>query len=125
MNKFLTAIEPLGDHIGPLMFQFEYLNKNKMAGLNVFLDQFQEFCKGLPEGYQSCVETRNPNYLTPHYFDFLAENRLGHVFLQGYYMPSIFDLYEKFKDRLRSPVVIRLHGGDRKDIERTHKKPMG
>ena len=32
-------------------------------------------------------------------------------------MPSIFEIYDKFKDRLSDPVVIRLHGGDRKDIE--------
>jgi uncharacterized protein YecE (DUF72 family) len=32
-------------------------------------------------------------------------------------MPSIFELYEKFKNKINSLVVIRLHGGDRKDIE--------
>ena len=117
MEKFLRTIEPLGEHIGPLMFQFEYLNKNKMADLKVFLEKFGIFHQSLPEGYQYCVEIRNPNYLTNDYFDFLADHRLGHVFLQGYYMPSIFELYEKFKNKLVNTVVIRLHGGDRKDIE--------
>ena len=38
-------------------------------------------------------------------------------------MPSIFELYEKFKDRLSDPVVIRLHGMDREGIEeRTNNK---
>lgn len=117
MEKFLQTLEPLGDHIGPLMFQFEYLNKIKMASLNHFMDMFEVFRHGLPKGYQYCIEIRNPNYLKNEYFDFLAEHHLGHVFLQGYYMPSIFDVYERFKDRLSDPVVIRLHGGDRKDIE--------
>ena len=32
-------------------------------------------------------------------------------------MPSIFELYEKFKDQLSDPVVLRLHGLDREGIE--------
>jgi uncharacterized protein YecE (DUF72 family) len=117
MERFLETLKPLGDHIGPLMFQFEYLNKSKMADLYHFMDMFEIFINGLPKKYQYCVEIRNPNYLKPEYFDFLNEHKLGHVFLQGYYMPSMFEIYENFKDRLVSPVVIRLHGGDRKDIE--------
>ena len=116
MEKFMKRLEPLGDHIGPLMFQFEYLNKKKMAGLYHFLELFAVFRQGLPEGYRYCLEIRNPNYLTNEYFDFLAEQRLGHVFLQGYYMPSIFSVYEQFKDRLSDPVVLRLLGF-RKGIE--------
>jgi uncharacterized protein YecE (DUF72 family) len=99
------------------MFQFEYLNRNKMAGLKRFLEAFALFHQALPAGYQYCLEIRNPNYLQPAYYDFLASRHLGHVFLQGYYMPSIFDLYERFKKRLSEPVVIRLHGMDRQGME--------
>ncbi len=92
-----------------------------MASLGHFLELFDIFRQGLPEGYQYCIEIRNPNFLENEYFDFLAEHHLGHVFLQGYYMPSIFDQYEKFKDRLSDPVVLRLHGLDRPGIdERTN-----
>lgn len=104
MTRFLQAIEPLGDHIGPLMFQFEYLNKMKIAGLHHFLELFAVFCQGLPDGYQYCVEIRNPNYLRAHYFDFLAEHGLGHVFLQGYYMPPISGVYWEFSEKLADPV---------------------
>ena len=117
MEKFLQTLEPLGDHIGPLIFQFEYLNKAKMTSLVHFLEMFEIFHQGLPGGYQYCVEIRNPNFLKDAYFDFLAEHHLGHVFLQGYYMPSIFDQYEKFKDRLSDLVVLRLHGPDRQGME--------
>jgi len=117
MERFLQTLEPLGDHIGPLMFQLEYLNKRKMTSLGHLINMFEAFFRGLPAGYQYCIEIRNPNYLNSQYFDFLAENHLGHVFLQGYYMPSIFEIYEKFKDRLSDPVVIRLHGMDREGIE--------
>lgn len=117
MAKFLQTLEPLGEHIGPLIFQFEYLNKKKMASLDHFIELFEVFLQGLPEDYQYCIEIRNPNYLKNEYFDFLTEHHLGPVFLQGYYMPSIFEVYEKFKNRLSDPVVIRLHGPDRLGME--------
>ena len=117
MERFLQAIEPLGEHIGPLMFQFEYLNKLKMSGLHHFLELFEVFRQGLPEGYRYCVEIRNPNWLRDEYIDYLAEHGLGHVFLQGYYMPSIFGVYWQFREKLADPVVIRLHGPDRKAME--------
>ena len=84
MARFLQAIEPLGDHIGPLMFQFEYLNKLKMGSLHRFLELFEVLLQGLPKSYHYCIEIRNPNWLRGEYFDFLAEHGLGHVFLQGY-----------------------------------------
>jgi uncharacterized protein YecE (DUF72 family) len=117
MERFIETIEPLGDHIGPLIFQFEYLNKNKMSGLSHFLEMFEVFKEGIPEGYRYCIEIRNPNFLKDEYFDFLSDLDLAHVFLQGYFMPSIFEVYEKFKGKIHDPVVIRLHGPDRKDIE--------
>jgi uncharacterized protein YecE (DUF72 family) len=117
MAKFIETIEPLGDHIGPLIFQFEYLNKNKMSGLSHFIEMFEIFKKGVPEGYRYCIEIRNPNFLKDEYFDFLSDLGLGHVFLQGYFMPSIFEVYEKFKEKFHDLVVIRLHGPDRKDIQ--------
>jgi hypothetical protein len=53
-------------------------------------------------------EPRNPNYLNAAYFTFLRQHNLGHVFLQGYYMPPIFDLYTAHADHLTGTVVIRL-----------------
>jgi uncharacterized protein YecE (DUF72 family) len=117
MVRFLQTIEPLGDHIGPLMFQFEYLNKQKISSLHRFLELFEVFRQGLPQSYRYCIEIRNPNWLRGEYFDFLAEHGLGHVFLQGYYMPSIFGVYRQFREKLADPVVIRLHGPDRKAME--------
>lgn len=32
-------------------------------------------------------------------------------------MPSIFDVYKQFSEKIRSLTVIRLHGGDRKEME--------
>lgn len=119
MQKFLERLVPLSNHIGPLIFQFEYLNKQKMPGkLQQFIDQFGEFAEQLPGGYVYCVEVRNPNYLDEKYFEFLNEKKLHHVFLQGHYMPSIFELYNKYQEQIKDLVVIRLHGSDQKEVEK-------
>lgn len=118
MHRFLDSIEPLKDLIGPLIFQFEYLNKQKMSHLEEFLEHLADFLYQLPSGFTYCIETRNPNYLTDNYFDFLLEHCLHHVFLQGYYMPSIFELYAKHTEKLGAGSVIRLHGPGRQEIEK-------
>lgn len=43
---------------------------------------------------------------------------LHHVFLHGYYMPPIFEVYEKYREYIKDLTVIRLHGPGRQDIEK-------
>jgi uncharacterized protein YecE (DUF72 family) len=118
MERFLERLEPIARNLGPLVFQFEYLNKQKMpGGLQQFVDQIGEFAEKLPASQRYCVEIRNPNYLNTSYFAFLASLDLHHVFLQGYYMPPIFDLYKNHRAHIKGHTVIRLHGPDRKGIE--------
>jgi uncharacterized protein YecE (DUF72 family) len=117
MDRFLESIKPLWPKLGPLIFQFEYLNKQKMVNQNEFLDRFGAFAKSLPKNFLYTIETRNPNYLNNQYFDFLLSMKMSHVFLQGYYMPSIFEVYKKHRTQIVGNVVIRLHGPDRKEIE--------
>ncbi len=88
-----------------------------MRGQGEFLDRFAEFVSNLPDGLLFAVEIRNPNYLNERYFKFLRSSELSHVFLHGYYMPPIFEVFENHKDLLGENVVIRLHGYDRSGIE--------
>jgi uncharacterized protein YecE (DUF72 family) len=117
-HRFLETIHPLADYLGPLMFQFEYLNKQKMSSQTEFQDRFESFISRCPKEFLYGVEIRNPNYMNGSYFAFLNRNRLHHVFLQGYYMPPITDVYAKHTSGIRGTTVIRLHGPDRKGIER-------
>ena len=122
-KKFLKTLQPMGRRLGPVMFQFEYLNKQKMASAAAFFEQFSHFIARCPEGYQYCLEIRNPNYLKDDYFEFLQSTGLSHVFVHGYYMPPVFGIYRKFSAHIRRLTVIRLHGPSRSDIEaRTKKK---
>lgn len=113
----LEQLEPLKPNLGPLMFQFEYLNREKMASQGHFQDRLGTFASQLPRDFSWAIECRNPNYLNAPYFDFLLQAGLSHVFEQGYYMPSVAEVYQRHSERLGETVVIRLHGPDREGIE--------
>ncbi|WP_300464456.1 DUF72 domain-containing protein [Desulfobacula sp.] len=121
MQDFLHLIEPMSKQINSLIFQFEYLNKQKMPNQMLFQDQLQKFYQKLPPKFHYCIEIRNQNYLNKPYFEFLQSMKLSHVFLQGYWMPSIFQVYGHFKEYIKGHTVIRLHGPDRKGIEQRTK----
>jgi uncharacterized protein YecE (DUF72 family) len=119
LASFLDAISPLDDVLGPVMFQFEYLNRAKMPSQDQFQTAFLAFLQALPPGRSYGLEIRNPNYLNRALFTFMDKHKLAPVLLQGYYMPSILPLYERFRDLLagQETVVIRLHGPDRQGME--------
>jgi uncharacterized protein YecE (DUF72 family) len=123
-GRFLAAIDPLRDVLGPLMFQFEYLNHMKVGSQAEFEDAFGAFVEELPAGYSYALETRNPNYLHDSLFGLMERLRLTPVLLEGYYMPSVAGLFEAWRARLErlGTVVIRLHGPDRASIEKQTKK---
>lgn len=125
MHRFLDSIALMKSKLGPLVFQFEYLNKRKMAGQRDFIDRFGDFAENLPRDFEYGVEIRNPNYLDSRYFNFLASFKISHVFIHGYYMPSIFTLYDTYRELLGKNTIIRLLGFDREAIEEQTGKKWG
>ena len=122
MESFLDKIEPIKSKIGMIMFQFEYLNKQKMNSQLEFQQRLEEFFLHLNREYDYAIEIRNPNYLNKNWFTFLLNHDISNVFLHGYYMPNIYDTYLRFEEFIKSKTVLRLHGFDRKGIEeRTNK----
>lgn len=117
LGRFLESLSPLRSKLGPVMFQFEYLNKQKMASKEAFFERFGAFIEAAPKGYQYAVEIRNPNYYSTAFVDFLKAHGLGFVYLDGYYMPPIGQVFEKHRPETASFQVVRLHGGDRLEIE--------
>jgi len=103
--------------LGPIMFQFEYLNKKKMPSKKVFLERLDAFFERAPKGFDYAVETRNPNYLAQDFFDFLRGRDLGFVMLEGYYMLHFADIVAKHDVRTADFSTIRLHGPNRQAIE--------
>jgi uncharacterized protein YecE (DUF72 family) len=119
-DKFLLSLAPIRDVLGPILFQFEYLNKQKMASQDRFLESLDPFLAQLPSDYRYGVEIRNPKYLSEAYFGLLAQHGLSPVLLQGYWMPPIAQVYEQWRPLLGQQqfAVIRLLGPDRKGIEK-------
>jgi uncharacterized protein YecE (DUF72 family) len=89
-----------------------------MASQTSFLEKFERFFEKINQTFPYAIESRNPNYLNDNYFEFLNKNNLAHVFLQGYFMPGIVEVYQKIKKHITDTTIIRLHGPDRSDIEK-------
>jgi uncharacterized protein YecE (DUF72 family) len=119
LERFLDRLAPFGKKLGPIMFQFEYLNRQKMPNRDAFLEALGGFLDKAPKGFAYALETRNPNYLGPELFDFLKSRSVGFVYLDGYYMPPIGGIFEAHHPRTAPYCVVRLHGGDRGEIEKT------
>jgi uncharacterized protein YecE (DUF72 family) len=117
---FVESIEALKDHIGALIFQFEYLNRQKMSSQNEFQSWMDSFFGAIDSPYRYTVETRNPQYLNDHYFEFLRRNSLFPCFLQGYYMPDLRKILPGRESWFAEGdlAIIRLHGPDRQGMER-------
>ena len=116
-RELLFLLNPLEEQTAVLIFQFEYLNKNKMPSQMDFQLRYENFGVQFPEQKNLGIEIRNPNYLNREYFKFLNENNLIPVFIEGYYMPPVYEILRKQFDLLENKIVIRLHGPDRKKIE--------
>ncbi len=122
LEDFLSYIEPMRTQTAAVMFQFEYLNKEKMRDLAAFIQTMEPFAEALPRRWAYAVETRNPKYLRRELFEFHARHGISTVLVDGYYLPPVKETFEKARPWLRSPVIIRLMGPDRQGIEKRTKK---
>ena len=120
LSDFLETLEPIKKLLGPLIFQFEYLNRQKMESQQAFEKILAKFRKTLPGGYPYALEIRNGNYWNERFLEYLLDQEWYPVLLQGYWMPSIADLWAKLDKHLRKfkTMVFRLHGTDRERIEK-------
>lgn len=117
MEEFLSILKPLKWNLGVLLFQFEYLNKQKVKSQYEMQGLLREFIPLLAENFRFAVETRNPSFLNEDYFQFMRDSKMGICFLQGFDMPDIFVLHKRYKDYIKDYCVIHLYGEDRKGIE--------
>ncbi|MEJ2505440.1 MAG: DUF72 domain-containing protein [Ignavibacteriaceae bacterium] len=122
-NEFISSIKSINKKTACLIFQFEYLNKQKMKSLNEFQTRFRQFHSQL-NGLEIplAVEIRNPDYLNENYFSFINNLDMAHVFLEGYFMPPVAEIYNKYKKFIKDFTVLRLHGPDRTGIEKISKE---
>jgi uncharacterized protein YecE (DUF72 family) len=115
--KFIDSLAPLVPKVGLFIFQFEYLNKDKMASKKQFADLLGQFLAYLPADFPYAVEIRNPKWIDADWFDLLREHRAAPVLLQGYWMDDVASMLDKFGDKIGDSLCIRLHGEDREGME--------
>ena len=90
-RNFTRLLEPHKDRVGPLIFEFGTFNKSTIPDAVVFMAKIEPFLAALPEGFRYAVELRNPEYLSPAYFDMLADHNVAHVFNAWTRMPTLAD----------------------------------
>lgn len=121
MQSFLDSLKPMYPNLGPLMFQFEYLNKQKMASQGELHSRLEVFFEMLPDGFEYALELRNPNYLNKAFFTLLKKHNITPVLIHGYYLPPVFETIKKFDTTGNGKLILRLHGPDREGIEELSK----
>jgi uncharacterized protein YecE (DUF72 family) len=115
--RFIDSLSLLMPKVGLLVFQFEYLNRDKMASKDLFKDKLAAFLNNLPADLPYAVEIRNPRWIDEEWFNFLAEHHVAPVLLQGYWMADVAETLHQYGDKIGDILCIRLHGEDREGME--------
>jgi uncharacterized protein YecE (DUF72 family) len=115
--RFVEALGPLAAKVGLFIFQFEYLNREKMASAGPFRERLAAFLAALPADLPYAVEIRNPRWLDAAWFGLLRGAGAAPVLLQGYWMDDVAAVIGEFHDLLGPVLCIRLHGEDREGME--------
>jgi uncharacterized protein YecE (DUF72 family) len=115
--KFIDSLSPLIPKIGLFIFQFEYLNRDKISSKNAFFDKLGNFLEELPRDFPYAIELRNPKWVDDSFFDLISKSNTSPVLLQGYWMEDVAGTIEKYKSKIEDTICIRLHGEDREGME--------
>ncbi len=115
--RFIESLALIVPKTVVFMFQFEYLNRDKMPSKQVFLEKLSRFLNALPRDLPYAVEIRNPRWMDDSWFDFLREHQVAPVLLQGYWMDDVATILGQHGSRIGETVCVRLHGEDREGME--------
>jgi uncharacterized protein YecE (DUF72 family) len=97
LGNFLPLLEPLGPHLGPILFQLPPRWKRNLARLEGFLE-------ALPAGHRYALEFRDPSWFEPPVLRLLE--RRGVAFCQS-------DIHGAPPEHLTAGFTyLRLHGPD-------------
>lgn len=116
-NSFLESVAALVPKIGLFIFQFEYLNRDKMESRHAFMDKLGSFLERLPADLPYAVEIRNPKWIDVQWFDLLRAHAVAPVLLQGYWMDDVAKTIDTHEGCIGDALCIRLHGEDREGME--------
>lgn len=108
MTKFLTqGLTELGDHLGPILWQFAPTKKFEPDDFGAFLALLPEKQDGLT--LQHVVEVRHPSFQVPEFIELLSKHKVAVVCADHHDYPMLPDVTADF-------VYCRLQKGE-DDIE--------
>ncbi|HEV2454056.1 MAG TPA: DUF72 domain-containing protein [Verrucomicrobiae bacterium] len=96
LGNFLRRIRPLGDKLGPILWQLPPNFKPDFLRLEGFL-------KRLPRQHSHAIEFRHPNWITDDSFELLRKYNAAFVWISSMKMPRNFSVTADF-------VYARFHG---------------
>ena len=118
--------EGLKQKAGVLVFQFPSQSVAAMGGRDGFADKLHVFLEGLPSRPSYATEIRNPELLTPRYFEALSDRNSSHCFNVHPTMPPLPEQrqLERSSRGSRGPAVVvrwmlrrdRSHETDREEF---------
>jgi uncharacterized protein YecE (DUF72 family) len=88
---FASRLEPYGDRVATLIFEFGTFNKSTFPTPGHFYERLEPFLFALPGGFRYAIEIRNPEYLGDGYFELLSSYNVAHCFNAWTRMPTIAD----------------------------------
>lgn len=119
-ERFLKAMERLGDKCGPLVIQFPYFNREAFANRGLFLERLDPFLESLPEGFQYVVEVRNKAWIDEEFLSLLKGHGVALCWLDLLYMPHPLEL-SKSLDLVTTDFAYARLIGDRKAVNKLTK----
>jgi uncharacterized protein YecE (DUF72 family) len=121
LEEFLAAMDPLGDRLGPLLFQFPYFSVASGMTQEEFLARARAFLPLLPAGHRFALEIRNKGWLKPALLDLLRRHGVALALIDHPWMPRVDQVIEEM-DPLTADFCYVRWLGDRKRIEERTKR---
>ncbi len=111
VREVLAPLRPVADRIGALLFQLQEMPPRVLPHLDGIVKRFARFFAALPTDVRYAVEVRNPELLTPAWFEMLRDHRVAHCFNAWNRMPSLAEqrvLAEQGGGLVKDLRVLRL-----------------
>ena len=104
LERFLgSGITELGDHLGPLLWQFAKFKKFDSDDFGAFLSLLPDNRDGIP--LRHTVEVRHASFSCPEFIDFAARHGVAVVYAEHHTYPEIADVTGPF-------IYARLQKGE-------------
>jgi uncharacterized protein YecE (DUF72 family) len=120
LKQFLRVMDLLRDKLGPIIWQFPYMNRQRFRGLGFFIERLEPWLKNLPKNYQWVVEVRNKGWLSEKLYSVLRRHGVALALIDHAWMPRPDEVFNTGDPVTADFTYIRWLG-DRKGIEQRTK----